>query len=287
MKIEYVKDLASRHWLILAAVCAFASLGVPKVRAQTSETVKLTTNDQLSGTPTFQGQTATTTTTTTTDPLLLGCGTAGTSPCASGLNGLVSTGLPTFDLQEDGSVSSGNLTEYFVVLVPSSATSVSFSVSSTGTDATTVTGGLVGTLSGSTALFGSGGLISNGYTSSVINPTIGGATGFGALSGQGTTAASSFSVYTFEVGSCSSCASISNLTISLSGTSLPPGTTFFAYLTDSGVTCSNGNTPCVVADTDYSSTATVVPEPNTVLLLGSGMLLLLGLAFVKRRSAAA
>lgn len=272
MKIEWIKDLGSRHWLILAAVCAFAFLGVPKVRAQTSETVKLTTNDQLSGTPTFQGQTATTTTTTTTDPLYIYCTASETCTSSPINNLLVSSGLPSFTLDQNGSVTSGALNEYFAVVVPGNA-SVSFSVNGVSN-----VSAMTATITSSSNLFQALGLT---YPSTFGSEAVPSLSLFNKLSGQVIGSQSLFTAYVFDVQSCSSCTSLPNITITITGTSLPLGTDFFAYLTDSSTSTN------VVSDTSVDGTVTIVPEPNTVLLLGSGMLLLLGLAFVKRRSAVA
>jgi hypothetical protein len=195
--------------------------------------------------------------------------------CGSGCAGISGTttiitsdALPTlsFTLQS-GNPNSGEA--YLAILVPGTASLPTFTVNGSGAM----------TLANSTF---SSGAFTDYLAANVANLSLatgaGGSENFSAMqsaTGQVTSAPSSFSVFVFDLGAYTG----APLTITFNGVSaLPVGTIFWGFLTTQS--CSTG--PCTMTDTTpLSAAVTVAPEPGTLALVGSG-LLLLGIALRRR-----
>ena len=105
---------------------------------------------------------------------------------------------------------------------------------------------------------------------------------FAAASGQVTSPVSGFNVYTVNLGAFSAGTPIP---LTPSGSALPVGSVFWGYLNGSplnGYSCSSGST-CANDVVALDESVTVTPEPGTLALVGSG-LLLFGLVLRRRVS---
>lgn len=215
----------------------------------------------------------------------IACSPLSTQTCtATSGNGASTTvlsssgGTPTFEFTTTNGASDNGDTMYLAILVPSTTNqNLSF----------TVTGnGMSGTAMDISGVFSSGTLIPNSGSSSaggfldLTNISAGAQGPFGPLAnvsslGSGSTP-TGFNVYVFDLGTydCPAgggCA----VTFSISGiASLPPGTIFWGYMVNSSgqVVDSSPNTELVTL-----GTVTITPEPATLGLLGTGLLLIGGI----------
>jgi hypothetical protein len=189
---------------------------------------------------------------------------------------LTSQNLPTLEFANSGGTESG--TAWLVVLVPST-TDLNLSFMVNGTPATD---DRVWTGTPSSTIFGFLNVPTAGNLGGFDSFAVGGFSAFTAASGQVSSGVSSFNVYTADLGSFSA---NSPIPISLSGAPLPPGTDFWGYLNGSplnGYSCSSGST-CANDVVALDESVTVTPEPGTLALVGSG-LLLFGLVLRKKIS---
>jgi PEP-CTERM motif-containing protein len=186
------------------------------------------------------------------DPWQLQC--TGSTTCTSGAVSLITTtaGTVSFNVvnQENATSLSG---EAFVAVLIPNASSFSFS-SSTGTNQ-----------SGSGIAFSSGSLGDSG----VLNETGFNDYNFSTLasaSSQVGVTASSFLVFEFDVGAVSNCQKATCVS-GLSYGNLPAGTVIVSWLESGG---------SVIQQTPLSGSIAVAPEPASMALFGTGLLLLGG-----------
>ena len=188
---------------------------------------------------------------------------------------LTSQNLPTLEFANSGGAETG--TAWLVILVPSTNDlGLSFSV-----NGTTATDNGVWNGSPSSTIFGFLNVATAGNLGGFDSFTVGGFSAFAAASGQVVGSAAGFNVYTVSLGSFSAGTPIP---LTLTGSALPAGTIFWGYLEGSplnGYSCSVGST-CANDVVALDESVTVTPEPGTLALVGSG-LLLLGLVLRRRQ----
>jgi hypothetical protein len=202
--------------------------------------------------------------TTIVDPAdvrLCGAGCTGTA----GTTTIITTdSLPTLSFQlTNGGKDTGEA--YLAILVPAGNSLPAFTVN--GNPATSLT----------SSTFSSGAITAY-LAANVSNLSLASGSGanidfnaFASASAQVTSSSSSLSVYVYDLGAFNG----TPLSISFSGLSgFPRGTIFWGFLTDES--CATQS--CVLTDTTPLSEAVTVgvaPEPGTLALAGSGLLLLL------------
>ena len=179
---------------------------------------------------------------------------------------LTSQNLPTLEFANSGGAETG--TAYLVVLVPS-ATDLGLSFSANGTTATDA-----GVWSGSpsSTIFGFLNVATAGHLGGFDSYTVGGFSAFAAAAGQVVGSPGAFNVYTVSLGAFDAGTPIP---ITLSGSALPAGSVFWGYLNGSplnGYSCSTGSA-CANDVVALDESVTVTPEPGTLALVGSGLLL--------------
>ena len=185
----------------------------------------------------------------------------GTTTCLDGGTTLItSTSTPTFNIVKPGGAESGTL--FLAVLVPNGTASFSVTVGGTtiaAQESITFTSGKLG---GSTNLNEPG---LKGFTFSSL----------ASASAQAGVTATSFTVYEYNLGSVTCPGGGGSCVSGISVGSLPVGSVIVAWLEN----C-NGK---VIDRTPLgeSLTATVVPEQGTLVLLGSGLIVVGG--FLRRR----
>lgn len=190
------------------------------------------------------------------------CG-AGCTGFAGAVSIVTTDALPTLSFQlTNGGKNTGEA--YLAILVPAGNTLPTF----------TVNGNSALGLSASTY---SSGAFTDFLDANVTNLSLASGSGVGAnfsafasAAGQTISAPASFSVLVYDLGAFNG----TPLTITFSSISgFPAGTIFWGFLTNTA--CSSG--PCTLTDTTpLSEAVTVAPEPGTLALVGSGLLLLGG-----------
>jgi hypothetical protein len=190
--------------------------------------------------------------------------------CGAGCTGFAGTttiittdSLPTLSFQlTNGGTNTGEA--YLAILVPAGNSLPTFTVNGNGatslTSSTYSSGAFTDFLDanvGNLSLAPGGG----------VNADFG---AFASAAGQTITAPTSFSVFVYDLGAFNG----TPLTITFASISgFPAGTIFWGFLTNTA--CSSG--PCTLTDTTpLSEAVTVAPEPGTLALVGSGLLLLGG-----------
>jgi hypothetical protein len=181
-------------------------------------------------------------------------------------NVLTSQNLPTLEFANSGGAETG--TAWLVVLVPSATDlGISFSVNGTpATDMGTWTGSPSGTVFGFLNVGTAGNL--GGFDSF----SVGGFDAFAAAAGQVAGTVTSFNVYVVSLGAFNASTPIP---ITMSGSALPAGSVLWAYLSGSplnGYSCSSGET-CASDVVALDESVTITPEPGTLALVGTGLLL--------------
>jgi hypothetical protein len=189
------------------------------------------------------------------DPYQLAC--ASPTTCTNGANTILAQGpggTITFDIvnKETGTLSGE---AFVVVMVPNGTLSFT---TTTGTLTATVLNFNSGNLT--TALNEGSGLVN--YNFSTI----------ASFSAQANITATSYTLYEFDVGPVSG--GQGTLLAGLSYGSLPVGTFIMSFLED-------GTTGAVIQQTPASESITVTPEPGSMALFGSGLVLVGG--FLRRR----
>ncbi len=223
------------------------------------------------------------------DPTTIHYVCTGTTVCTAGATTLVTgSTLPTFNITIQGQTgltpnSSGVATAnlFILVFVPSSAPALSFSIN-----------GHAGVSAGtfSTANIWSNG--SPGFFAATHNSTADpNFSAFQSASGQSGTTPSALTVYVVNIGTVTisglnPAGSLGGSVVTLASvgsggitglSGFPIGTVFFAALTScTGCSLTSSSTN-VVNSTPLSSAVTIVPEPATLALFGSGLLALGGL----------
>lgn len=232
-------------WLCMVLVCSFAMFCATGARAQTDPVAQ----DVLC-------------------PNNICAGNDGT------WNVLTSQNLPTLEFANSGGAESG--TAWLVVVVPSSTDlSLNFTVNGTAASDNGVWTG-----SPSSTIFGFLNVPTAGNLGGFDSFTVGGFHAFAAASGQISGSVTGFNVYTASLGSFSADTPIP---LTLSGSAMPAGSVFWGYLSGSplnGYSCSTGST-CASDVVALDESVTVTPEPGTLALVGSG-LLLFGLALRRK-----
>lgn len=189
-------------------------------------------------------------------------------------NVLTAQNLPTLEFANSGGAESG--TAWLVVLVPSATDQgLSFTVNGTAANDNGVWTG-----SPSSTIFGFLNVGTAGNLGGFDSFSVGGFNAFAAASDQVSSQVSGFNVYTVSLGSFDAGTPIP---LTLSGSALPAGSVFWGYLNGSplnGYSCSSGST-CASDVVALDESVTVTPEPGTLALVGSG-LLLLGLVLRKK-----
>lgn len=206
------------------------------------------------------------------DVRLCGAGCNGTAGAVS----IVTSGtLPTLSFQlTNGGTDTGEA--YLTILVPAGNSLPTFTVNGNGATSLTSSTFSSGALTDYLAANMSNLSLASG---SGVNADF---SGFASASAQATTTPNSFFVYVYDLGQFNG-APLSISFNSISG--FPSGSIFWGFLTNQS--CSSG--PCVMTDTTPLSEAVTVgvaPEPGTLVLAGSGLLLLLGGAIRRRFSEA-
>jgi hypothetical protein len=183
---------------------------------------------------------------------------------------LTSKNLPTLEFANSGGAESG--TAYVVVLIPSTTNlSLSFSVNG---NASSNMGLWTGSPSTNVLAF-----LSLATSSQLDTPT--GNDNFAFLqsaSGQAVSTPSSFNVYVVKIGSFTATTPLPLTFAGLDGVPPAPGTVFWGYLfgtPPSGYSCSSGSS-CVNDIVGGDEAVVVTPEPGTLALVGTGLLLLAG-----------
>ncbi len=195
-----------------------------------------------------------------TDPTNIHVTCTGTTVCSSGSTTLVTTAAnPTFNLSSpDKNGGTGEL--ILVALVPN--TTATFTVN--GSSPT-----LAGTWSGTpSTLYG----FLSVDSMMTANPNF---SAYVSASGQAGVTAANFRVYTFDLGAFTS--NVTTTSVTIGGPGVPIGTIFYAFLRSA-----QGTTLEAINGTPLSGAlTTTVPEPGSMLLFGSGLLVLGGA--VRRR----
>jgi hypothetical protein len=230
--------------LCMIVVCGFAMLGAPRARAQADSLAQ----DDLCSNNICNGSDGT-------------------------WSVLTSQNLPTLEFANSGGAETG--TAWLVVLVPSTTDlGLSFSVNSTAATDNGVWTGMP-----SSTIFGFLNVPTAGNLGGFDSFAVGGFSAFTAASNQVSSPVSGFNVYTVSLGDFSSG---SPIPIDFSGSALPTGSVFWGYLYGTplnGYACSSGSS-CASDVVALDESVTVTPEPGTLALVGSGLLLL---GFVLRR----
>lgn len=245
---------------MLILSCGVAMKAEPLQTTTSNAAPPLTTNLDL-----------TSTSTTLLDPAdvrLCGTGCTGTNGTVSILT---NDNLPTLSFQlTNGGTNTGEA--YLAILVPSGNPMPSFTVN--GNSATTLTSSVY-----------SSGALTDFLAANVTNLSLASGSGanaqfsaYASASGQVISPEpSSFSVYVYDLGAFNG--TPLPITFSSASSGLPNGSIFWGFLTNQA--CATGS--CVLTDTTpLSEAVTVAPEPGTLTLAGSGLLLLLA-GTVRRR----
>ncbi len=181
---------------------------------------------------------------------------------------LTTQNLPTLEFANSGGAETG--TAWLVVLVPST-TNLNLTFSVNGTPATD---NGVWTSAGGSTIFDYLNLGMANNLGGFDSFSVGGLSAFSAASGQVAGSSSGFNVYTVNLGSFNATTPIN---FTLTGAPLPTGSVFWGYLSGNPLndaTCSNGQTSCVNDVVALDESVTVTPEPGTLGLVGTGLLLL-------------
>lgn len=213
------------------------------------------------------------------DPTTLHYNCTGTTACVAGATTLVTgSGLPTFTIttQPNSGLNPGQTgTLYLVALVPNASSALSFSVN------------------GFAPSFGAPGTFSAGTLWAFLNVTPMATSqpnfnAFASASGQAGVTATGFMVSTVNLGTFTAPFGPGQtvlVTVGAGGitgiSGFPVGTILYAFLTNTASSSANPSGQTAINSTPLSEAITIVPEPGTILLFGSGLVAIGG--FVRRR----
>lgn len=206
-----------------------------------------------------------------TDPANVRLTCTGTTVCTTNTspNVVVTTStLPTLSFDNNGASVTGEA--YLVVFVPNTTDSFTVTYGASSTSATVTLLGSMTTGENFDTQFLNG----VDTTSAGTNPNFSNLSSFSALAGV---TATSYNVYLVDLGSFTTGTPI---TITFGGSPLPLGTYIWGIVTDGQCTVSSGQlSSCGTSDALLDTSAlsagiTIVPEPGTLALVGSALLLL-------------
>jgi hypothetical protein len=197
------------------------------------------------------------------------CGT-GCNGTTGGVSIITTNSLPTLSFQlTNGGKNTGEA--YLAILVPSGSSLPAFTINGNGASSLTSSVYSSGALTDFLAANVSGLSLAPGSGANIDFNA------FASATAQVTSSPSSFTVYVYDLGAFNGTPLSIIFSSGVSG--FPAGTIFWGFLTSQA--CSTGT--CVLTDTTpLSEAVTIAPEPGTLVLAGSGLLLLLAGA-VRRR----